>query len=848
MARIILLLTVMTAVFMAYAGTFSYRFSSTPLPEAFRRIMEDHPDLEINFIYNELENYRTSASVNTDDAYDALRLTVGLNPVTVTRSKGSYYAEALQHGKYIYTGRAVGTDDEPVVAATVMLLAPGDSTVITYGVTDDTGRFLIPCDREGVLAKITCIGYEPTYRKASSLSFGTIKMNEYPIQLKTLNVESDYASIYPDKTVYRPTQRQKNASADATDLLLQMAIPQIDVNPVTKSIKIPGGEEVGVFIDYIEASPQDLASMLTKDLKRVEFMAFPTDPRFKGANYVLNFVMQKYEWGGYTRLEADKWFSVNRTEGNLYSKFAYKNMTFDIYADEILFSNRHGGADMTEQFRFTDLYGKGPQTIHRHGYTEKYRYLTNSNDLTIRAVYNTENTQFTNSLNFALNNTPHKDEEEKVEYSDPSLSSESTSRSVSSKDYAINFNSDYYHSFNDAASLSTEASFVYGHNTLNSDYRDSRDLNIVNNAVENTYSATVAPRMEWIPGEAHTLSFSGDFRYNRHAIDYLGNSPSRQVYNILIGMAGVGYDYMSEKFRGGTTVSWGAVSNNIAGLKAVNSFPVLEFHGVYTPNRKQQIQLLLNYGRDVPEAVNKSPNILQQDALMWYTGTPDIKDNSTLMTRLYYTWIASNRFQFGFNGQYYQSHDRIAAVYMPVGPDGTMLKKYMNSGNFQCGMAGLSASAKLFDGKLTLMGRPQLWLRRSTGVYDLRNADFVFQSTATYYFGKFTLFGYYCTPNKYIEEESGYVERTSSRYMLSLGWHHGPWHINATAYNFLHTDWKSGMMTLKSKYYDYRRQEFDTAQHQRFSISVSYTFDYGKKVDVYDEASGSGTAQSAILK
>lgn len=848
MSHIIAILAVILTVLTAGAGTFSYRFSSTPLPKALHRLMEDHPDLDISFIYNELESYSTSATVNADNAYEALRQTVGLNPVTVVKARDTYYVEALQHGKYVYTGRAVGEDDEPVVGGTVWLLAQRDSAVITYGITDETGRFSIPCDRQEVIAKLTCIGYMPTYRQSTSFSFGTIKMDERPIQLKTMDVEADYASVYLDKTVYRPTQRQKNSSANATDLLLQMSIPQIDVNPVTRTVQLVGGEAVVVFIDYVEATSEDLASMLAKDVRRVEFIAFPTDPRFKGANYVLNFVMQKYEWGGYTRLEADKWFSVNRTEGNVYSKFAYKNMTFDIYADEIFFSNNHGGYDITEQFRFTDLYGKGPQDVQRHEYTNKYRYLTNSNDITFRAVYNTGSTQLTNSLNLAFNNTPHKDEEEKVEYMGNLFMAESTSRSVSSKDYAVNFNSDFYHSFNDAAALSAEATFVYGQNTLNSDYRDSGNLNIVNDAAEDTYSVTVAPRMEWTLGDAHTLSFSGDGRYNRHKIDYLGSSPSRQVYDILVGMVGAGYDYLAEKFRGGTTISWALVNNDIAGFKAANSFPVFEFHGVYSPNRKQQLQLLLNFGRDVPEAVNKSPNILQQDALMWYTGTPDIKDNSTMMARFNYTWFPSNRWQLGFNSQYYQSNDRIAAVYLPVGPDGTMLKKYMNSGNFQCGMVGMSGTAKLFDGKLALMARPQLWLRRSSGVYDLKNADLVFQATATYYFGNFNLFAYYCTPNKYIEEQSGYVERTSSRYMLSLGWHHGPWHVNGTAYNFLHTSWKSGMMTLNSKYYDYKRQEFDTGLHQRFSISVSYTFNYGKKVDIHDEASGNGTAQSAILK
>ena len=156
MLRIITIIAAVMTFLMADAETFSFQFHSTPLPKAIREIMEGHPELDINFIYNELEIYTTSATVKADDAYDALRQTIGLNPVTVVRSRNTYYLEALQHGKYVYTGKAVGTDSEPVVAATVMLLAPKDSTVLTYGITDDTGRFTIPCDRQGVIAKLSC--------------------------------------------------------------------------------------------------------------------------------------------------------------------------------------------------------------------------------------------------------------------------------------------------------------------------------------------------------------------------------------------------------------------------------------------------------------------------------------------------------------------------------------------------------------------------------------------------------------------------------------------------------------------------------------------------------------------
>ena len=120
----------------ASAYKYAYSFDNTPVSEAIIRISKDNPDVNISFIYKELDNYKTTARIQTDDIYDALRQAVALNPVSVIRKGDNYYIEALQHGKFRYTGQALGGDNEPVAGATIMLLAPGDSSVVTYGVAD----------------------------------------------------------------------------------------------------------------------------------------------------------------------------------------------------------------------------------------------------------------------------------------------------------------------------------------------------------------------------------------------------------------------------------------------------------------------------------------------------------------------------------------------------------------------------------------------------------------------------------------------------------------------------------------------------------------------------------------
>ena len=122
MIRIITLIAAFVTVLAVNAETYSYKFNSTPLSKAILKIAEEHPEVDINFIYNELENYKTDATVHADSPYDALRQAIGLNPVTVVKSKNTYYVEALQHGKYCYTGRVMAKDKDPIEAATVLIM------------------------------------------------------------------------------------------------------------------------------------------------------------------------------------------------------------------------------------------------------------------------------------------------------------------------------------------------------------------------------------------------------------------------------------------------------------------------------------------------------------------------------------------------------------------------------------------------------------------------------------------------------------------------------------------------------------------------------------------------------
>ena len=114
-------------------------------------------------------------------------------------------------------------------------------------------------------------------------------------------------------TSYIPTGKQKNAAQNAIDLLRHLAIPQIIVNLVDNTVTTPSDQAVAMYINYIPASQEEIEGIRTADVRRVEFLDFPTDPRFHGNEHVVNFIMQKYEYGGYTKATVNENFLV----GNL---------------------------------------------------------------------------------------------------------------------------------------------------------------------------------------------------------------------------------------------------------------------------------------------------------------------------------------------------------------------------------------------------------------------------------------------------------------------------------------------------------------------------------------------------
>ena len=846
-ARIIFLICAMSAFAMASAGTFSYRFNSTPLPKAIQRIMANHPELDINFIYNELENYSTSASVHADNAYDALRQTIGLNPVTVVKSKNTYYVEALQHGKYVYTGRAVGTGGEPVVAGTVLLLAPKGSTVITYGITDSEGRFKIPCDRSNVIGKLTCMGYKPKIKSFSSFAVGDVVMSDMPVNLKAVTVTGEQMRTYSDRNVYRPTQRQKNTAMDAIDLLRRMAIPQINIKMSDNSVETADGRPVAIFIDYTRATAEELKGLRTGDVRRVEFSYSPSDPRFMGETNVVNFILQSYQYGGYTKLMAsESFFTGLQSDASVYSKFKYKSMTYDLFIQSCNSNHHHAGSSATSSY----LLAGGAETaewVDRTQTTTGSHYVENTLPVTFRATYDSENFQARNTLAFTYTDKPHDDNEGTVDFTSGLFSPSTYATEKSSDVKTVAYYGSFFFSFPRRFTLAVYPAASYTGNVQNFCYT-TNETSIINNAREKATDLNLDALLSKNLGNGHYLYLSGFGGRTDYRVNYSGDYPA--------------YDRLMAAFAGGT-VKYGFYTDNVSADARIgvryqhsrtNAFVEKEFYPFgdisfgWSPNRHHSINLYLNYSKESIPDNGKSPNVLQENEVLYYRGNPNLRCSHMFSTSLNYSWSATSWLRISPYVSFLGLVDRWTPVYSPYGNGRAILRSYENNGDHLWTSMGISATATFFDGNLQIQLMPRQDFYHATGTLPVNYNPFILVSSVQYYMGNFYFSGYFNSPLTSLWSNYDTIIKTRSSLKLEAGWSKSDLNIRLAVVNPFRTSWDYSTTRCQYEYYKDRMTNYDPQTHFSLQLSVAYTFGYGKKVNHGDEVGGAGTGSSAILK
>lgn len=664
-------------------------------------------------------------------------------------------------------------------------------------------------------------------------------------ELEEVVVEGRNQHLGAEVSTYIPTSKQRNASQTAADLLNRMAIPQIKIS-ANDDITDLAGKSVDVFIDFLPATKEDLQGMRMQDVKKVEYYDFPTDPRFQGKAHVVNFVMQKYEYGGYVKTHG--WENTsNAGQISLYSKLQYKRMTFDIAAGYFYLNQNHTGGDVYETFRLPQPDGS-VKVFERNSIQGKGKWIKNQYWPTFKALYSSDKITILNVVGASFDHTPRNNSSGFIEYAPVITERIDYSQNSSNRVNSVSYSGYWNFILNDKNTINFSPRYAYSHTNTGSLYTEIGASEFYNAAKDNSHQFSGNLTYTHSFGKWGSLNVMFQTIITSNSTSYYGTantSDNARTYRVgpgvqyslsigkVYGMVGVGYHWDRQKYLD---------------YKDDSAAPWIDFSLQYAPNDRHSIRGEFHHMKSIPSSSYRSAAIIQSNPLMSYTGNPNLVSYGSYDAGVNYSFIPNNKFSISAFASTWIVDNRYVYDYVPS-ETGILRTIRQPGGGYSQWTYGAYASLRLFDGKLQLTAQLTGTSVHNGEPYNLDKTNINYAFQATYYLGNWNFSGLYYSPQGFPDGcMVGTWMKTKSYYRIAAGWSNSSWNLQLQFANFARWNWRSNKSIMHSRYYDRIEQTYSINDHALARLSVTYTFGFGKKIQQGDEASQQSGVNSGILK
>ncbi len=657
--------------------------------------------------------------------------------------------------------------------------------------------------------------------------------------LSEVTVQADRQYMTDDKSVYVPSRRDKKISSSGTRLLQAMAIPSLDVNPENNAVTTAAGEGVAIYIDHVPASKEEIAGMRTMDVARVEVFDYPKDPRFSGARHVVNFVMQKYEYGGYTRVGAAQTFVTDMGSYSVNSKMVCKRMTYDLAGAFNYSRDTHTGETSVTDYIFPDMH------VTRDMATESSLDKQHGGNATFRALYRNGATVISNTAGIVITKTPGNFRRDATSFTPGVYPSDVSLTQSDNSGLSPSWEGYYMFTLPKEISLSLRPTASYGRYRRDYSFVSSGN-SVTNHATDDAWQYNLSATMQKQFGnQSLGLSLSGGGNGNR--MNYAGTNPAKvnTRFNFadvqLVGNLRFGKLWM----QGNAGGSYSRTSIN--SLSKTEFYPRYFVAAGYNINDKNRISLASELSHWTIPMNEQGPNTVMLNQIDALRGGTDLKTSRYNSVLAQYDWIPAQKISFTLFGQFIRHTRPVSDLYFPMEGSATpvMVRSYVNSGFLNQWKYGGSVALRLIDGNLTCKLNVTGTSYNRRGVQEYRGDYLHLSAEATYSLGNFYFSGYYSHRNKSIS--AMYRNERPEYYYLMAGWGNGNLHISARANNFCRASWSGVRSLLVAENYRKETQLSGVTYHRWFEFSVSYSIPYGKKLSDRQDIQTPSGASSAIL-
>lgn len=351
-----------------------------------------------------------------------------------------------------------------------------------------------------------------------------------------------------------------------------------------------------------------------------------------------------------------------------------------------------------------------------------------------------------------------------------------------------------------------------------------------------------------IISDVHYLFVRGFGGHTRYSVEYSGSTAASDIITESYAGGSIQYGYYTNALTADLMVGVRGEKNKTNGDTETELYPFASANFGWSPDPAHSINLGISYSKEPMNADLKSPNIMQENEMMFYSGNPTLKYSPNIMVNLAYNYASDGWLQLSPYAQFYGIFDRYIPVYSSFNEGKAIIRQYVNNGNHYRTQIGVALTANLLNGSLQIQLAPSQYFYKSTGYYDMSYRPFALSASIMYYWDKFYFSGYYEMKNRTLWTNSGTIYSDRSQAQISAGWSRSNINVRLGIVNPFRSSWRCSTKRFTTPVYNEKQIVYGTTAHCNINLTLTYTIGYGKKISRNNEVGEQQASSSAILR
>ena len=640
-----------------------------------------------------------------------------------------------------------------------------------------------------------------------------------------------------------PSKSEKKLSNSPATLIKSLHLPFIK----EKDGAIVNAEDdaVPIFINGKRADGMDLMTFWPKEVRRVQYLENPSDPDYEGVKAAVNFIMPEYVVGGVSKVDL---FQMIPNYGiyDAASKLVYKKMTYGVIFSGRYDRDHRSGMRGLTQYKDIFYEGKEYDLIER----EEERHDFNRSDeisCAFNARYVSDNVRMTHTLSYGWTRNPGSGSDSHDLWTDNMFGSSASSFYSKSYNVSPQVSGDYNFKLTDKWKLIAYWRYAYAKNKNSSVSRTGTAEEIYNSNREEVNSLRFSVSPSFSPSESWMFRFRNECSLDWYSTLYGGSANTKQTQSRqqITSSFVVSWDLsraLSLSAYPGVSVSLWQIGN--VRHHAVN--PIGDISALWRVSRKLRFSGSLRFGVYSASASESNPVLVKASELLWQKGNPYLNNYSESDIYVSSTYMPKGWLRMLLGVGYSKTFNPIISTYTPASPEaGGLVKELVNTGTYDALRTVLDINGLFLDNQLSVGVAPGWRYYYARGERRGGLGHFQIRGNADYTVGDFRFEVEYQGAGKGLKSSGIERFRWPDRWSASIVYGTGNLYLRCEVQDIFHNKRKE-WSCYDSPNYLTEYDSFETGR--RFSINLTYTFGYGKKVDKSIDINGPESVESSVMQ